>query len=257
MTCIHVFTIHNVRHDIECQYGRIIVMTTFQERQLVLMRQMEQSFASNPHTATIVPMQTDFINDPQMALTAVSYLPKDIAAIITRTVIEPLKTIEPEFYYYPAVSMHITVQNVRVIHDPPRFTAADIEVARSVFRQSVKNEQPFTFSVHGILAMPTSVSIIALGTPEYDWFVKQLRKDLSNAGVPDDKSYFTDELVFANITIARFTHTPSTEFLKKLESLNHIDIGTVVIKDMHLVAMNAGANREKTTVLETYRFAEK
>ena len=105
--------------------------------------------------------------------------------------------------------------------------------------------------------MPTSVSIIALGTPEYNSFVKRLRRDLTNAHVPDDKSYFTDELVFANATICRYTHEPSDVFIQKLQELRDQYIGDVVINETALVTMNASANRSKTTILETYQFGQK
>lgn len=241
----------------KCQYARMTDMTPFQQRQLALMRQMEQSFHSNRNTATIVPMQSDFANDPQMALTAVSYLPKPLIDTITKLIIQPLKNIEQDFYYYPPEAMHITIQNVRVIHNPPQFTAEDIDIARSVFRQAALNINPFPFALQGVLSMPTSVSIIALGTPEYNSFVKRLRRDLTNAHVPDDKSYFTDELVFANATICRYTHEPSDVFIQKLQELRDQYIGDVVINETALVTMNASANRSKTTILETYQFGQK
>lgn len=231
-------------------------MTPYQQRQLVLMRQMEQSFLSDPTAATIVPMQADFARDAQMALTAVSYLPNELANRIIGTIIEPLRNLEPDFYYYPVESLHITIQNVRVIHDPPRYTEHDIDVTRSTFRQAAAKAKTFPFTFQGLLSMPTSVSIIALGTPDYDRFVKALRQDLTAAQVPDDKSYFTDELVFANTTICRYTHKPSNAFLKKLQEMHDQHIGEVSINDMVLVTMNAGANRAKTRILETYRFQE-
>ena len=221
------------------------------------MRQMEQSFITNPHAATIVPMNADFAGDSEMALTAVSYLPKEVSQTITTMMIEPLRSIEPSFYYYPIESMHLTVQNVRVIHDPPRFTAQDIDIARGVFRRAAMNATPFEFILQGILMMPTSVSIIALGTPKYDMFVKRLRSDLRTAGVPDDKTYFTDERVFANITMCRYTHAPSNKFLNMLHTFHDTYIGPMTVRETSLVIMNAGANRSKTTFLETYRFGQK
>lgn len=232
-------------------------MTPFQEGQLVLMRQMERSISTNPHAATIVPMQDDFASDPQLALTAVSFLPNDVADLISRTIIEPLKSVEPSFYYYPKASMHLTVQNVRIIHDPPRFTAHDIEIARGVFRQAVMSVHPFTFQLHGVLIMPTSISIIALGSPEYESFVTNIRRDLHLAGVPDDKTYFTNDRVFANITISRFTHTPSRQFVTTMKDMHDRFIGELTIREMSLVTMNAGAHPSKTTILEKYGFGQK
>lgn len=239
-----------------CQYATIWIMTPFQQRQLALMRQMELQLASNTSATTIVPMQSDFINDQQIALTCISYIPKDIANTIQTQLIESLKTIEPNFYYYPIESMHVTIQNVRVIHNPPRFTASDIAKTNRMLSEIVPASNPFLFEYSGLLSMPTSVSVIALVTPEFDQFVKQLRNQLVGIGVPDDKTYFTDEIIFANTTICRYTHKPSLEFIKKLDQLNNTYIGKFLANDVSLVEINAGAYPSKTTIHGTYRFRQ-
>lgn len=231
-------------------------MTPFQQKQLDLMRQMENSLASDPSASTIVPMQTDYWNDPQIALTCISYVPHDIAEHIQTELINPLKAIEPGFFYYPTEGLHITIQNIRVIHNPPSFTAEDIRRAQSILTSAARSAGPFPFTYHGLLSMPTSVSLIALVTPEYDRFVRRLRRSLTDAGVPDDKMYFTDDIIFANTTIVRYTHTPSNMFLKTLQNLQQISIGTWTPKSVSLVSMNAVANPQKTTDYGCYPFQE-
>lgn len=218
------------------------------------MRQMEMGAATGTPSVTVVPMRPDFISDRQTALTCISYLPDAISERIRKQLIGPLRTIEPDFYYYPDASLHITIQNIRVIHDPPRFTATDIDIARGVLQQTANNAGPFPFILEGLFMMPTSISVIALVTPEYDRFIKQLRSDLADAGVPDDKTYFTDEMVFANTTIARFTHTPSARFTDLARSIKDTYIGEVLANEMAFVTMNAVATPEKTTVLDVFRF---
>lgn len=231
-------------------------MTPFQEKQLALMRQMESQLVSDPRASTIVPMQTDYWNDPQIALTCISYVPKDIAKRIQTELINPLKAIEPDFFYYPNDGLHITIQNVRVIHNPPSFTPKDVNRVQSVLGSMAPSARPFPFTYQGLLSMPTSVSLIALVTPAYDQFVRRLRASLAAAGVPDDKTYFTDEIIFANTTIIRYTHKPSELFIETLENLQHISVGTWTPKTVSLVTMNAVANPTKTTEYGRFPFRE-
>lgn len=218
------------------------------------MRQMETSLASGGHGSTIVPVQTDYASDPQIALTCVTYINKNLTATIQNRIIRPLQKIEPDLYYYPDNALHLTIQNIRVINDPPDFSSADVAKAQKILTDITPSAGPFQFTLMGLLSMPTSVSLIALIQPEYDQFIRGFRKQLINAGVADDKKYFTDEIIFANITVCRYTHNPSPEFLKKVQSMKDIIIGSYTATNVTLVTMNAGASPSKTVVFGTYQF---
>lgn len=220
------------------------------------MRQMEATLASGAHESTIVPMQTDYRNDPHIALTCVTFIDKDTAATIQTQIIRPLQELEPEFYYYPDNALHLTIQNVRVINDPPHFNAEDSAKVRHILTEITPQAGPFQFTLAGLLSMPTSVLLMALIRPEYDRFVRDFRTRLANANVADDKKYYTDEIMFANITVCRYTHTPSAEFLQKLQTMKDIIIGPYTAKNVSLVTMNAGASPSKTVILDTYQFRQ-
>lgn len=234
----------------------MVCMTPFQQKQLTLMRQMEAHLASGSNASTIVPVQTDYVNDMQLALSLNTYLPKEIATTIRTKLIEPLIAIDPTHYYYPVEALHVTIHSVRIIHDPPMYTPQDIETSRRLLEQRIPLEQPFPFVFHGVMSLPTSIACIALITPDYDRFAKSLRRAFIDAGIPDDKTYFTDEMVFANTTFCRYTHKPSPEFLEKLHILKDIYIGEFVSKEASLVEINAGAHPSKTRMFGTYRFVQ-
>lgn len=229
-------------------------MTPFQQRQLTLMRQMEHQLAAGTPVGTIIPMQSDFANDPQLAITCITPVPIRIATKIQTEIIEPLRSIEPKFFYYPNESLHVTIQNIRVIHNPPRYTPSDIAKVQEVLKNAVGNAGPFTFEYTRLMRMPTSVSLIALVTPEYDQFVRKLRKSLIDAGVPDDKTYFTDEVVFANTTICRYTQAPSEKFIETIQKLKDIQVGMFTAKNVSFMEMNAVAGPSKKRVIQTYNF---
>lgn len=228
-------------------------MTPFQQKQLALMRQMELTFASGAPASTIVPMQADYKNDTQMCLTYVTFIPKEIAVMIQRKLISTLSAIEPDFYYYPEDALHVTIQNIRVIHDPPHFGPHEIAKAKELLSTLTSHYSPFLFEFAGILSLPTSLAIIVLTSPEYDEFVKLLRQELNRAGIPDDKTYFTNDVVFTNTTICRYVHQPSKKFIDEVQKHRSEFFGTMSAKNVSLIQTNAGAHPSKTTILAPTR----
>ena len=174
---------------------------------------MEKAFATNPSASQTVSIQNNYASNDQLCLTTVSFLPKELATHIYKELIEPLQLIDPTHYYFPVDALHLTVQNVRVIAKPPNYDAGTIERAKSVFSTVIPTYAPQVFSLDGLLCMPTSLAIVALSTPDYDTLVRNLRKNLTQNDCADDKSYFTDEIIFANISICRYTKIPDQNFL--------------------------------------------
>lgn len=218
------------------------------------MRQMESAMASGTASPTIVSMQSDYVTDNQLCLTSVSFAPPEFADIIYNAIIKPLQNIDPDQYYYPNTSLHVTIHNIRVVASPPNFTSADIQKAKTLLSTSIPTYVAPTFTLQGLLVMPTSVAIVALVTPEYDHMVRQLRQTFADAGLPDNKTYFTNEIIFANMTICRYTHKPSQVFLEKIETLKNIDIGRFVVQEVSLIQTNAGAHPTKTKVFGSFNF---
>lgn len=229
-------------------------MTPFQIRQLTLMRQMESTLARDPKASEIVTMQSDYANDTALCLTTVSYIPEQLANTIQEAIIKPLAVIDPDQYYFPNSSMHVTIHNIRVVRSPQSFTDSDIQLARQLLRQSIPTFTAPTFELVGLLSMPTSVSIIALVNPEFDHMVKSIRKLFAQNNLADDKKYFTDEISFANITICRYTKLPSKLFLETVEKNKQKTFGFFTPKETTLVTTNAGMHQSKTTVIESFAF---
>lgn len=218
------------------------------------MRQMERTLASDTSAATIVAFQADYTTDNQLCLSLNAFVSNDITASIQSKLIEPLRRLDPGQYYYLEGALHITFHSIRVVHNPPTYTPDDIETSKRLLETIIPSQQPFPFILQGVLSMPTSASVIALITPEYDRYIRTLRHAFISAGIPDDKKYFTNETVFANCTFCRYTHKPSPEFIKKLLELKDTVVGQFVTQEVSLVETNAGAFPSKTTVLGQYRF---
>jgi hypothetical protein len=232
----------------------MIAMTPIQVKQLDLMRQMERSFALGNNPSQIVNFQTDYATDDQICLTTVSFVSKDIADAIYEKIILPLQTIDPTQYYFPKESLHITVHNIRVIAKPKTYTEQDINLARKLLTQAIPQYTRPEFELRGIITMPTSIGIIALITDTYNDMVWDLRRQFAAAGLPDNKKYFTQDVAFANITICRYTHQPSQEFINKLPQYRDTFFGMFTANETSLIESNAGIYPAKTIVHETYQF---
>ena len=229
-------------------------MTPYQVKQLHLMRQMEERFTDDPHAASTVPMQLDYISDRQMCLTVNSFIPDAIANRIQSMIIEPMRRVDPTHYYYDNASLHITIHTVRTIHYPPTFTDNTIETSKSVLARYIPKNRPFRFRLIGIMAIPTSVAVIAIASARYNRFTHVLRRAFTAEGIPDEKKYFSPDVTFANVTVCRYTHMPSPEFLKTLTSLKTTPVGSVTVGEVALLETNAGAHPSKTRIFATYPF---
>jgi hypothetical protein len=227
-------------------------MTPFQQKQLILMRQMESSLASGASSSSVVPFQTDYAHDTRICLTAVSFLSNTLANIIQNRLIATLKTIEPDFYYYPNESMHITIQNIRSIHNPPNFDLNDINKAKSLFTDFFATCNQFPIILQGVIQMPTSLAVIVLMTKSYDTCIRTLRQQLISNGIYDDKQYFTDEIIFANCTICRYSRKPSQKFIQMTQTGRDELFGNGLIQSVSLIQSNAVMHPSKTTIIKTY-----
>ncbi len=229
-------------------------LSTFQSKQLALMRQMEAELSAGTPAATTVPMQTDYSSDPQLCLTLNASLPPTITKHIFDRLVTPLTALEPDFYYYPGNTFHITFQTIRKIHFPPQYTPANIIRVGALLAKEVPRHQPFTFELSGVMSLPTSAAIIALENPEYNKFILSLRQQLKDIDVATDQSYYSDTMVFANCTFVRYTHSPSKKFLETLKKLRDVYIGQCTIEEVTLLETNAGVNPQKTKVFGSFNF---
>ena len=111
--------------------------------------------------ATIVPMKRDHRHDPAIGLTSVVFVPEALGWAIAEAIIDPLKAIEPDHYYYGPDSLHLTIKNVRSVHNPPHFTRADVKEVDALFSQIVLQHQSFSVQLEDLVPFSTSLSLIA------------------------------------------------------------------------------------------------
>jgi len=176
-------------------------MSKYQQLQETVFNQLEKDAKEGKASATFVEPRDDYAGDPGRCLTSVAFLSPTLRQTVIEKIIDPLKNIDDRQYYFPSDSLHITTQNVRVVNDPPLFTAENIAKTKQIFSKVTAKYQPFTLELKGLLELPTSISIRGYSDKIFGDFVLELRKELKKAGIPDDKKYASPNIVFGNSTI--------------------------------------------------------
>lgn len=228
------------------------LVDTYQQKQLKITQQIEDSFKSGENPSTIVEPVTDYVNDNRICLTSVVFIPKNLQEKIITEVIEPLRKVDPKQYFYLPSSLHITVNNIRTIEYPPLFNGEDIEKAKEVIKQVTPKYKPLTFDVKRLFELPASLAISAFSDKTLGRLALELRRELEKAGVPDNKAYASEDIVIANTTISRFINTPNPEFWQKVKEFKNIDVGNFEVNKISLITTNAVCHPSKTKIIEEY-----
>jgi 2'-5' RNA ligase len=225
---------------------------TYRELQERVVNQLRAGSQRNSG-ASVVPIRSDYKTDRAMCLTSVAFLPADIAQDVYRRIVGPLKGIEPIHHYYPPDSMHITIKNIRTIHDPPLFTQADVRKVARLFAELIPQRPSISFWLEEVVSFQTSAALIAYSDVGLRDLVRALDAGLNEIGVPDNKQYISDDVFFGNVTLCRYTHPPSKEFSDAVEGMAHAYKETLKVETIHLITCNAICDPESRRVFQSYK----
>ena len=221
-------------------------------RQKDLVKQLEDSFANGVQKSAVVEMLKNYANDDQICLTSVVFIPKEISSKIISSVINKLKEIEPQHYFYPPESMHLTIKNIRTINKPPLFSGTDINKVNQLFNEIVPKFPIFKFNVEDILIFPTSLSVMAYSNDTLQKLVSALDNRLQKIGVPDNKKYLSDSIFWGNITICRFIENPGDQFIAEVKKMRSWKIGKFKVEKLNLITCNAVCYPESRKIIGEY-----
>lgn len=182
---------------------------SYKDQQRQLVEEIISGSLSNLSKLSVVPMQSDWSQDPKRCLSIVFFVPKDVAQPISTEVIRPLSGILPNHFFYPEDSLHLTIKNVRTLKSPPSFDDSDIEIACDAVRQVVRSHRPIRFELAELAPFSTSVSLIGYCSAALSTLIGDLDRALREAGLSDDKVYASDSIFFGNVTVCRFTRPVS------------------------------------------------
>lgn len=230
------------------QYTSDTITIVYQDQQQELFNRLEQGSA----TASIVEIVDDYTDDVRMCFTSVVFLSDEIRSLIISRLIEPLREADTRQYFYMPESLHITIQNIRQVNNPPQFTKEDIVAVQNIFREVLSRHERFSFDLQGLFMMPTSLSVRAFSDERLKKLVIDLRRSLERAGVSDDKQYASDDVVFGNCTFCRYTEKPNNVFTSMIRDLKQVRIGTQEVDRVSLITTNTACRPEKTKIIEQF-----
>jgi len=156
-------------------------MSTYRQKQEALIREVEDKFKrGEPLGLSIIGKNgnLEYAQDDRSCLTSVVFVPKELTDVIEHKVLSHLKQIDPNQYYYPAQSLHLTYCNVQNIAKPATFTDADLPKVVKVLESVVSKTKSFKYSLKGIFELPTSISICAYFPEEVVPSMKLIREEI-------------------------------------------------------------------------------
>ncbi|USN53652.1 MAG: hypothetical protein H6760_00575 [Candidatus Nomurabacteria bacterium] len=215
---------------------------------------VENAVKKGKAEGSVVDPVQDYVQDKRLSLTSLSFLPPAVQQKIYHTLIIPLQVVDSQQAYFEARSLHVTVQNIRTVADPPLYTSADIEKAREIFHNIVPKYPLLKCRLEGLNIFPASVAIRAFVSEEFRDLVLELREALRRNGVPDNKVYASGNVIFGNVTFVRFTTTPNKDFFAKVEELKECSFGEVHLEKVSLMEVNALCHPSSMRVIDTYSF---
>lgn len=195
-------------------------MKSHQDKQKEIIDDIARQIDTNTLKVSVVTPVTDYTTDPRICLTSVHFPHQSFLEKIQTTIIEPLRSVEPNAYYYTQDNLHMTIKNIRVIHDPPRFTYDDVIKAGEIYTDVIPKHKKFNIFFYRLLLFPNNVALVGTTDNELDRIILDVDRRLKEEGLPDDKIYTNSTYFFSNVTLARFYTPPSEAYRKKVRELS-------------------------------------
>jgi len=216
------------------------MISSHQSKQKQVIVKIEQGIKVRAlNFSTVTPVK-DYEKDTRICLTSVHLPHQGLLQHIHKSLIKPLRKIEPDFYCYSADSLHMTIKNVRVINDPPHFNQSDAKKAKKVFSRIVPQHKQFEVYFYRLLLFPNNLALIGTTESELDNLVLDLDSELKKINLLDDKVYANSKYFFCNMTLARFGTQPSSSFKNKAQELSEaLKFKLYLVDSVTLLTCNA------------------
>lgn len=207
--------------------------------------------AKRGHSSNTLVAMRNFNNDNSRCLTAVFFLSQTIVVSKILKLADELKDTDNRQYYYPASSLHLTIQNIRTESIPPLYNKEDIEKAKQIFVNVIPKYKSIKCHLKGLFELPTSLSVRGYTDESLEDLVIDFRRELISTGVPDNKKYASDSVFFCNSTICRYQVQPSNKFFEIVEQNKDKDFGIAIINKVSLITTNSVADPKHTNLISS------
>lgn len=216
------------------------IFSKHQESQVKVIDEIEAQVKGKALKFSTVEPVDDYDKDPRMCMTSVHFPKSTLIGRIENDIVAPLKAVNPGHYYYKRKSLHMTIKNVRVIHDPPSFDDKDVRVAKQVFEKVVPKYKKFQVFFYRLLLLPDNLSLVGTTEPELDNIHLGLDRVLKRADLVDDKKYTNSRFFFCNMTLVRFTQPLTRAYKQMVEIISKsLEFEPYAVDSVSLIVTNA------------------
>ena len=198
----------------------------------------------------------DYEADERLCLTSVVFPSNALGDRITRELVEKLRAIEPEHYYYPTASLHLTIKNVRSIAVSAELSPAVTATAASVFAAVVPTIRAFEIGLERVIALENSIVLVGYSDRTLYELIHALDNALRAAGIVDDKRYVSNSVFFGSITLCRFRTAPSERLLAAAPKLCREFSAALSVGSIDLIACNAVCAPRTRRTIGSYRLRD-
>lgn len=192
---------------------------TYQDRQRALVAELSRRSSGPDYPATFIGLDTDYQRDPRVSLGLFLRPAFEVLARLQWNVQMPLIAAEPWHYLTPARALHFTFKNVQTVADPPTFTPGQAQAVAAMLAQVLPQYPAFDLECEGLLRTPTSIGVAGYYPEPIGRMVQEVHQRLIEIGLPDNKTYISNDLTFTNTTLIRYTKPPGDALLARAAEL--------------------------------------
>ena len=201
--------------------------------------------------ATVVPLRSEYVG-AATCLTLIHLLPNELSVLIENQILGQLGAFRSKHYWYPPSDRHLTLKNVRRARVHAAFPSELIERASSALGRVCRATTPLEFDVLGPVCLPTSIVVRAIGTLAHREMMVSFDRELSSFGVPDDKTYASNDVFVGSITVCRFTEPPAAHLIEAIAALRDQFIAKHTVRTACLVQCDEVCSSTSRVVLQEF-----
>lgn len=166
-------------------------------------------------------------------------------------VIDQLKEVEPEQYFYPATDTHITVIDLVGASEDFVFDKKQAEVYKRVLDAVLKDFSKFNVEFKGLTASKGAVMVQGFFSDVLQKLRERLREEVNKQGLELKERYKVET---THSTIMRFKkklQNPA-DLVNKIEKMRGINLGTFEVKTVLFVLHDWYNLKDKMKILAEY-----
>lgn len=219
-----------------------------------LWNQSLQKFRSNEFDFDPLINSDD---DNRYGITLLARPSKEVKQDISN-ILEEIRNIAPNQYYYPESDLHVTILSIISCYDGFTFDQINLSDYEKIVQSAIDLIAPFEITFRGLTASPSC--ILVQGFPRDDQLTvlrNELRKKFKDSCLQHsiDKRYL---LQTAHITTVRFKESfeNAERFISKVAKLRDRNFGSCVIDQVELVGNDWYQQKEKVESIAKFSLSK-